>query len=62
MRLKYDPDSNAAYIRFSADDVEESEEVAEGIILDYDSNGRIVGMEILDARRHLPPAFLAEAA
>ena len=60
--VKYDADANAAYIRFSPEKVEESEEVACGIVLDYDADGRIVGMEVLDAREHLSPELLTEAA
>ncbi|MBO6901098.1 MAG: DUF2283 domain-containing protein [Rhizobiaceae bacterium] len=60
--VQYDEAANAAYIRFSTENVLESEEVSEGIVLDYDSEGRIVGMEVLDARRNLPPAALTEAA
>jgi uncharacterized protein YuzE len=60
--VKYDPEANAAYIRFSPERVEESEEVAPGIVLDYDGKGRIVGMEVLDAREHLSPELLAKAA
>lgn len=60
--VKYDPKANAAYIRFSAEHVEESEEVAPGIVLDYDAEGRIVGLEVLDARAHLPSELLTKAA
>jgi uncharacterized protein YuzE len=62
LRVEYDPAANAAYIRFSSEQVLESEEVADGIVLDYDTEGHIVGMEVLDARRNLPAAVLAEAA
>lgn len=62
LKVEYDADANAAYIRFSTEAVLESEEVAEGIVLDYDTDGRIVGMEVLDARQHLPPAVLIKAA
>ena len=58
----YDPEANAAYIRFSPEPVEESEEVSAGIVLDYDADGRIVGMEVLDARSHLSPELLDRAA
>jgi uncharacterized protein YuzE len=61
-KVSYDPVSDAAYIRFSAGDIEESQEVSTGIVFDYDAEGRIVGMEILDARAHLPPEVLDEAA
>ncbi|HVW92188.1 MAG TPA: DUF2283 domain-containing protein [Devosia sp.] len=46
---KYDAYARAAYIRFSPERVEESEEVARGIGLDYDADGRIVGMEVINA-------------
>ena len=60
--VTYDPEVDAAYIRFSAGKVEESEEVTAGIVLDYDEEGRIVGMEVLNARQHLPPDVLEQAA
>ncbi|WP_127751715.1 DUF2283 domain-containing protein [Devosia sp. 1566] len=53
-QVTYDPEANAAYIRFSPEGVQESEESSAGIVLDYDAQGRIVGMEVLDARAHLP--------
>jgi len=49
MRQTYDADADAFYVRFSDDRVEESEEVAPGIVLDYDADNRIVGMEVLNA-------------
>ncbi|WP_159948533.1 DUF2283 domain-containing protein [Rhizobium sp. 18065] len=61
-KLEYDAAADAAYIRFSSEPVLETEEVSEGIILDYDRDGRIVGMEILNARANLPAAALADAA
>ena len=60
--VKYDAAANAAYIRFSPEPVQESEEVSDGIVLDYDADGRIVGMEVMDARAHLSPDLLAKAA
>ncbi|MDR3471625.1 MAG: DUF2283 domain-containing protein [Devosia sp.] len=60
--VKYDPEANAAYIRLSLEKVEESEEVSRGIVLDYDAKGRIVGMEVMDARAHLSPELLNKAA
>ncbi len=60
--VTYDPGVDAAYIRFSTGKVEESEEVAKGILLDYDREGRIVGMEVLNAREHLPSDVLEQAA
>ena len=35
---------------------------SEGIVIDFDAEGRIVGLEVLDARAHLPPDLLTRAA
>ncbi|MCD1643712.1 MAG: DUF2283 domain-containing protein [Aurantimonas coralicida] len=60
--VHYDRDTDAAYIRLSPEKVAESEEVSDGVVLDYDADGRIVGMEVLEASRHLSPTMLTEAA
>jgi len=60
--IKYRPEDNAAYIRLSQEDIIESAEVSPDIVFDYDAEGRIVGIEVLDARAHLSPALLTEAA
>ncbi len=60
--IEYDATANAAYIRFSSETILESEQVSEGLILDYDAQGHIVGMEVLDARQQLSPKTLDEAA
>ncbi len=61
IRLHYDPATDAAYLRFSTQAVTESEEVAPGIVLDFDADGRMVGMEVLSARQHLPQDALVAA-
>jgi uncharacterized protein YuzE len=60
--IKYRPEDNAAYIRFSSAKVLESEEVSPDVIFDYDAEGRIVGIELLDARSQLPSDALTQAA
>lgn len=61
-KLEYDPVADAAYLRLSTEKVVETEEVSAGIMLDYDSEGRIVGLEVLNARTQLPAATLNDAA
>lgn len=53
MKTLYDPKTDALYVRFAAAKVVETEEVSPGVMLDFDDQGRIVGVEVLDARRHL---------
>lgn len=53
MRIKLDRQADALYIRLTDADIVESEEVAPGVIVDYDQNGVVVGVEILQlASRH----------
>ena len=60
--VKYRPEDNAAYIRLSSGKVLESAEVAPDVVFDYDADGRIVGIELLDARAQRSPELLTEAA
>ena len=50
MRVTYDPEVDALYIRFIETTVT-TQHVAEGIAVDYAADGRIAGIEILDARK-----------
>ena len=53
MKTIYDPEADALYVRFADLPVVESEEVADGVVLDFDAEGRIVAFEFLEARKHL---------
>ncbi len=53
MKASYDPDSDALYVRLADASVESSEEVRPGIVLDFDASGRLVAIEVLDAKVHL---------
>jgi uncharacterized protein YuzE len=49
MRIRYDPSVDAMYIDLTDADVMTSDEVAQGIIFDYDVTGAVIGIEVLDA-------------
>jgi uncharacterized protein YuzE len=53
MRLSYFPATDSLYITFSPQPSAESNEVAEGVVLDFDSNGRLVGIDIDNASHKL---------
>lgn len=48
MDFSFDKIVNALYIRFSNKKILNSDEIAEGIIIDYGKNDNIVGVEILN--------------
>jgi uncharacterized protein YuzE len=47
MRIKVDRDSDALYFRLDESRIVESEEIRPGVILDYDKDDRVVGVEFL---------------
>jgi uncharacterized protein YuzE len=57
MRLEYDPEVDAAYLRLRGAAVASTEEIAPGVHMDVAADGRPVGFEILDASEVLdgPP-------
>jgi YD repeat-containing protein len=52
MKITYDREVDALYIRFKETTVT-TEHLAEGIAADYDADGHLVGIEILDALQRL---------
>jgi len=53
MKLIYDPETDVLRVIFKNAAIEESDEDKPGVILDYDKDGDIVGLEILDASKRI---------
>ena len=49
MKISYDAEADALYICFRDGKIEESDEVSEGFIVDYDADRKPIALEILDA-------------
>ena len=49
MKLNYHPDTDSLYIDLSERPSAESKEVSEGVVLDYDADGKLVGIDIDNA-------------
>jgi uncharacterized protein YuzE len=52
MKITYDHEVDALYIRFKETTVT-TRQLAEGISADYDAEGRLAGIEVLDAVKRL---------
>lgn len=48
MEFSFDKVANALYLRFSNEEIQESDEIAKGIIVDYGKDDQLVGVEILN--------------
>ena len=51
MKLEFDPVADALYLRLNDAKIMETEQVRPGIILDFDSAGNVVGVEVLDVNK-----------
>lgn len=53
MKLKYYRDTDSLYIDLSAKPSADSKEISEGVVLDYDADGNLVGIDIDNASRKI---------
>ena len=58
MKIEYSKDVDALYVYFREVEVDKSREIEEGVVVDFDKKGHIVGVEILDATKRLTTAEL----
>lgn len=58
MKIEYDKEVDALYIRLRDARPSDSMDVEEGVTVDLDEGGHIVGLEILDASERLGPESL----
>ena len=49
MKINYYPETDSLYIDFSSKSSSDSIEISEGVVVDYDKNGQIVGIDIDNA-------------
>jgi uncharacterized protein YuzE len=70
MKLHYYPETDSRYIELTNAPGAEAREIVEGLVVDFDANGNVVGLDIDHASRKLdlskveivalPPASAAE--
>jgi uncharacterized protein YuzE len=53
VKLHYYPETDSLYIDLSARPAADSREIADGLVVDFDSNGNIVGIDIQHASERL---------
>jgi uncharacterized protein YuzE len=60
MKIHFDEKSDAVYFRLDESKIIESEEVKPGVILDFNENNQVVGIEILKVKDRIPLANLKQ--
>jgi uncharacterized protein YuzE len=53
MKVTYDPEVDVLRILFNNEPIEESDIIRPGVVLDYDKDGNVVGMEMLYASKRI---------
>ena len=48
MKIEYDQKADAMYIRLRVGTVAESDEMRPGVVFDFDADGKVLGIEMLD--------------
>jgi uncharacterized protein YuzE len=61
MRIRYDPDADVLYFWLVDGHVDDSDEIEEGIIVDYDSEDSALSVELLDTSKRLRENANSEA-
>jgi uncharacterized protein YuzE len=54
MKVQYDSDVDALYITLAEGEAADSDELQPGVIVDFDANGNVVGLEILHVKKRTP--------
>jgi len=60
MKLKVDREADALYLRLDDSSIVESEEVSPGVVLDFNAQNQVVGVEILNLSQRTPEMNLSE--
>jgi len=60
MKLHIDKEADALYLRLDESKIVESEEVAPGVVLDFNDQKQVVGIEMLHLSRRSPQLNLQE--
>jgi uncharacterized protein YuzE len=60
MRVQFNEKADAIYLRFDESEVVESEEVHPGIVLDFNKQDEVVGIEVLRVKNRIPLANLKQ--
>jgi uncharacterized protein YuzE len=61
MKIEFDQSADALYVELAEGDIDRTEEVKPGIILDYDVDGNVLGVEMLYISKRANQSFMQAA-
>jgi uncharacterized protein YuzE len=48
MKIEYSKEADAIYVYFKEEYVAKSKEIEDGVVIDFDEKGQLIGIEVLD--------------
>ncbi len=60
MKITYDKEADAANIKFQKGKYYTSEEIGDGVIVDYTKSGKIISIEILEVSKRMPKTAIKQ--
>ena len=60
MKLHFDEKADAIYLRLDESAIIESEEIRPGIVMDFNEENQVVGIEVLNVKGRIPLANLKQ--
>ncbi len=62
MEITYDKEADALYIEFQKGKFHRNNKIDDFTIIDLDKNGNLLGIELLDVSKRIPPKSLSEVS
>jgi uncharacterized protein YuzE len=62
MKIQYSKEEDAIYVYFKEEYVAKSKEIEDGVVIDFDKNGQIIGIEVLDVSQRFSLADIANVS
>ena len=59
MKIEYSKDADAIYVYFKEDVVASSKEIEDGVVIDFDKKGQLIGIEVLDVSQRFSLSDIA---
>lgn len=51
MKIEYSKEADAIYVYFKEEYVAKSKEIEDGVVVDFDEKGQLIGIEVLDVSK-----------
>lgn len=59
MKIEYSKEADAIYVYFKEEYVAKSKEIEDGVVVDFDEKGQLIGIEVLDVSKRFKLSDIA---